>query len=81
MCCREPQTAELQWILSTGSNSAQLQREVLCDQVIVMKHDDDVDFKFYKWQKQDFGHIMGKVALKDSVIQKSCNELKMSSPI
>lgn len=27
------------------SDSAQLQREVLCDQVIVVKNDDDVDFK------------------------------------
>lgn len=28
-----------------GSDSAQLQREVLRDQVVIMKHDDDVHFK------------------------------------
>lgn len=28
-----------------GSDSAQLQREVLCDQMIIMEHNDNVDFK------------------------------------
>lgn len=31
-----------------GSDSAQLQREVLGDQMIVVKNNDDVDFKFWK---------------------------------
>lgn len=28
-----------------SSESAQLQRKVLCDQVIIVEHDDNVDFK------------------------------------
>lgn len=59
LCCREHQglqkacselISELMW--PQGSDSAQLQRKVLCDQMIVVKHDDNVDFKLYKDRKK-----------------------------
>lgn len=45
-----------------NSESGELQREVLRDQMIVVKHDDDVDFKLCRMETQTF-----KYALKEGM--------------